>query len=318
MGKNPFKAARSLRTPFLKRLFSYFFTSLLLASFLLVNNFQFVAAQDADTPTASATEEPPTAAPSDTSLPTDTPTSAPTDTETPTLDFSPTASDTELFTATPTQTLDLTQSSTPTETETPTPTETGTLTETPTETPSPTLTETPTATLDSSCTGLGVDALCQTAQDLGQVRVVVQLDMAYKPVGQLSDSQENAQENRIADNQDALAEDLGQADVQADPVQEFETIPYVAYVVDEAGLAELAQSPLVSNIFEDQPRTTDLDQSVPLIGAQRLGPMGPPARARRSPSSTPVWKRAIRSSAPAAWFPRPVFPKPLTIPVIRI
>lgn len=240
----------------------YLLIALSLLGFFLGSRAQNVFAQDADTPTPSATEEPPaeipseTPAPSDTPVPSDTLPLLPTETPTPTLDFSPTAGDTELNTDTPTPTLDLTQSSTPTETETetPTPTETGTLTET--------LTETPTGTAEVDCAALDAQYadLCAQAQENGSVRVIVQVDAPNKNAGAI----DNAQTEVLSE----LPEE------SVETIHTFDTIPFMALEVSAEAVAELAASDNVVDVKADQILKPSLDVSIPLIGADRVQAAG--------------------------------------------
>ncbi len=97
------------------------------------------------------------------------------------------------------------------------------------------------------------------------MRVLVQLDVSVKPAGQLSDSQENAQEARIDNAQEEVKTDLVGTD--SDVIRELETIPYMSVDVDQEGLAQLVASDAVQNVVMDGLRPTSLIQSVPLIGA---------------------------------------------------
>lgn len=101
-----------------------------------------------------------------------------------------------------------------------------------------------------------------------QIRIIVGLDIPFLPEGQIStlEAQQN-QHASIANAQIALLNRLSTLNVQS--VKRFETIPYIAMIVDKTALSVLYQDPLVGSITRDQQRKPLLSESTPLIGATR-------------------------------------------------
>jgi len=111
-------------------------------------------------------------------------------------------------------------------------------------------------------------ALRALAQEDGTVRVIVELDVAFVPEGELgSKRRAEGQQQAISDAQDELLADLPAEPGEATPVATFESIPYVVLEVDAAGLDALADNPGVTEIHQDLLSPPLLEESVPLIGA---------------------------------------------------
>ncbi|HKX57160.1 MAG TPA: S8 family serine peptidase, partial [Xanthomonadales bacterium] len=107
--------------------------------------------------------------------------------------------------------------------------------------------------------------LVERARKDGKVRVIVGYESAFHPEGMMSESQAQAQRQRISDRADQVL-DL----IRGTPAQEyrrFDFIPFLALSVDEAALQALANSPLVTSIEEDTLSSPYLSSSSSVIGS---------------------------------------------------
>ncbi len=109
--------------------------------------------------------------------------------------------------------------------------------------------------------------LMTQAQEVGTVRVLVQLDMPFfRPEGDLSDVQSiQAQQLGIDGLQDSVLNQL--ADTNTAVIAAYKYIPYLALELDAAALETLATLPQVVAIEEDVPVPPALSSSIPVIGA---------------------------------------------------
>ncbi len=111
-----------------------------------------------------------------------------------------------------------------------------------------------------------VEALAPIAQDVGWVRVIVELKTPFKPEGKLRTLfQTLAQHRSIREAQAAVSREL--TIVGGDVLRQFAALPLMVLRVDSAGLETLAASSLIKTISEDRPVPLALAQSVPLIDA---------------------------------------------------
>jgi subtilisin len=109
-------------------------------------------------------------------------------------------------------------------------------------------------------------ALQIKVQEQGSVRVIVGLNVAFQPEGDLASPQAvQDQQARINGAQDALLERLEPFAVKS--VARFEYIPFIALEVDAEALADLGANPDVISLEEDIPVPPTLDSSIPVIGA---------------------------------------------------
>ncbi|WP_420627819.1 S8 family serine peptidase [Candidatus Leptofilum sp.] len=107
--------------------------------------------------------------------------------------------------------------------------------------------------------------LTALAQDAGTVRVIVQLDLPFRPEGDLEDTQAvQAQQLGIDGLQQGVLDAL--ADSGTEVVAAYKYIPYLALELDSAALETLASLPQVVAIEEDIPVPATLSNSVPVIG----------------------------------------------------
>jgi len=103
--------------------------------------------------------------------------------------------------------------------------------------------------------------------------VLVSLQVPVQPEGKLrSLAQATQQRQRIADAQQMLSRQLSTSHTRV--VRRFKFVPVMAMVVDEAGLAALAASPMVAHIQEDKPVPPILNESVDLIQADQAWALG--------------------------------------------
>lgn len=103
-------------------------------------------------------------------------------------------------------------------------------------------------------------------QQTGTVAVIVQLQVAFRPEGEIQQAERLAQRAAIRQTQDELLNELSGL---AASVKRFEYIPCLALSIDAAGLAVLNSSSKVVDISPDTPIPLAQAQSpsLPLIGA---------------------------------------------------
>jgi hypothetical protein len=89
------------------------------------------------------------------------------------------------------------------------------------------------------------------AAERGVVPVIVTLDVEIVPEGELAADEREAQQQRIADEQNALLEEL--EGTRVENVTTFTPVPQVAMSVDVDALAVLRESPHVRSVAEDVP-----------------------------------------------------------------
>jgi len=115
--------------------------------------------------------------------------------------------------------------------------------------------------------------LMQKAQSDGHVRVIVQLNVTFRPEGDLEQPQSAQSQQQVIDSaQTNLLQKMG--GTNTDLIAVFDTIPYLALALDAPALAMLAGLPEVAGIQEDVPVPPDLSGSVATIGADRAWAAG--------------------------------------------
>ncbi len=114
--------------------------------------------------------------------------------------------------------------------------------------------------------------LMDTAQRVGEVRVIVGLNVAFSPAGTLSVQMMEAQDAAIAQARGDLLTSL--SGYRATQVSTDWHIPFVALQVDAAALQYLMTSPEITSIQEDGFFSPSLIESVPLIGAPEAWALG--------------------------------------------
>lgn len=103
--------------------------------------------------------------------------------------------------------------------------------------------------------------LLDRLREQGRLSIIIELDVAFTPEGELPDQQAVAdQRQAIAAAQQRLLQRM--AGFAIGNVNTYETIPFVAMNVDEAALRDLIANPAVHNIEEDRP----LDPAAPPVG----------------------------------------------------
>ncbi len=122
----------------------------------------------------------------------------------------------------------------------------------------------------ASSAGQEVDAAAQLmaqAEEMGTVRVLVQLDLPFfRPEGDLEDVQSiQTQQLSIDGLQDTVLQQM--ADTNTAVIAAYQYIPYLALEVDAVALETLLQLPQVVSIEEDVPVPPTLSSSIPVIGA---------------------------------------------------
>lgn len=109
-------------------------------------------------------------------------------------------------------------------------------------------------------------ALAVRAQELGQVRVIVGLNVPAAPEGTLDAAAVQSQRRAISAAQAQVSAVFGADSV----VRSFETIPYTTLSLTPAEVQRLAATPGVTSIVEDIPLPPLLDVSTQVIGARGL------------------------------------------------
>lgn len=126
---------------------------------------------------------------------------------------------------------------------------------------------------ESSLAGTdGRDLLRHAVRDGGSARVIVRLDAPFMPEGTLPDRDAEAQRAGIAAAQEGLLTRMTPFVPRG--VKRFQTVPYVAMVVDAAGLEALERDPAVIEIHEDRWLPPSLALSIPIIGANAVWAQG--------------------------------------------
>ena len=108
-------------------------------------------------------------------------------------------------------------------------------------------------------------ALLQKAEREGTVRVIVGVESAFTPEGQLDQSAAATQRAAIAGAQTAVLNRM--SGLQVDVARRFTSIPFFAARVSRAALERLASMPEVTSLQEDTPERPLLAESAALIGA---------------------------------------------------
>ncbi|MBY0453849.1 MAG: trypsin-like serine protease [Burkholderiaceae bacterium] len=104
------------------------------------------------------------------------------------------------------------------------------------------------------------------AAKTGEVRVIVGVRTPFAPEGKLAAEAVGQQRREIASAQAAVLAQLPQVAQKKNALRRFETIPFMAMVVNSADLAALEQMPEVASVQRDKPNRPTLSSSVPQIG----------------------------------------------------
>ena len=110
-----------------------------------------------------------------------------------------------------------------------------------------------------------LDTLTAKAQAIGQVPVILRLNVNFQAEGRRSASGVITQRNAIADARKAVVQSL--AGMNATNVKEYQYVPYLAVSVNAAALEALAKNPRVIGIREDALVPPTLAESTGVIGA---------------------------------------------------
>ncbi len=111
----------------------------------------------------------------------------------------------------------------------------------------------------------GFDALTAKAQALGQVPVIVRLNVNFQVESTRSTSEVIQQRDAIANAKNAVVQSL--AGLNATNIKEYQYVPYLAVTVNAAALQALASNPMVVAISEDVPAPLTLAESTGVVGA---------------------------------------------------
>lgn len=133
---------------------------------------------------------------------------------------------------------------------------------------------TPSASLNASeLTEQTFARLLEKVKDSGTVRVIVGFRATFEPEGRLAnETAVRAQRAAIARSQEQLLRQP--SGYEPASVKRFEFIPFLALEVNEDGLRQLAATPEVTSMQEDEFNAPALAESVPLIGAPAVWASG--------------------------------------------
>ncbi len=110
------------------------------------------------------------------------------------------------------------------------------------------------------------DQLFDQTQQHGRVRLIVELNVSFKPEGELfSGLSRHVQRYLISKAQNRVTDRLKAFHTRI--IRDFEFVPYMVVEVDANALADLASNPDVFRIQQDLPQPPTLQVSIPLIGA---------------------------------------------------
>jgi subtilisin len=109
------------------------------------------------------------------------------------------------------------------------------------------------------------EQLIDKAEEKGEVRVIVRLNVDFKSEGNLNPDAKSAQRTEIKDEQNRLLNRL-QA-LRADDVKKFDTVPFLAFETDAATLNQLKTDPRILSIEEDELAEPTLLESTNVVGA---------------------------------------------------
>jgi subtilisin len=110
-------------------------------------------------------------------------------------------------------------------------------------------------------------SLASARQD-GSIRVIAQLDAAFRPEPRLSPADREDQREGIADQRAGVLQEL--VGTGSDVVRSYNTVPFVALEVTGEGLQELIRSEHVVRVAEDVAMAPSLLESVPFVEAPAL------------------------------------------------
>ncbi len=113
---------------------------------------------------------------------------------------------------------------------------------------------------------VGADALMARAQELSEVRVIVELNTNFAAGAERSAT---AAFNQRAEIESAQQSMMAALEKPSD-VRDFKTVPYMAMTVSPSDLSRMMNMPGVKSIHEDVAVPPSLSESVPLIEANRL------------------------------------------------
>src|SRR3990170_2706343 len=117
------------------------------------------------------------------------------------------------------------------------------------------------------------EEILQKAHENGTVRVIVTLNVPFKPEGLLrAPASIQAQQHGIAQAQEAITRRL--EPFNANVLKRFKYVPVMVVVVGPDGLADLGVNPDVADIQADEPVPPTLSESIPIIGADLAWAMG--------------------------------------------
>jgi subtilisin family serine protease len=104
----------------------------------------------------------------------------------------------------------------------------------------------------------------------GKVSVIVKLNVAFTPEGNIGKNSISGQRQLINKTQDMLIEKLG----KFDNVKKFKTLPFIAIRVDPETLQRLNSSSLVSGVYEDTVHGISDVNTIPLTGTSNAWNLG--------------------------------------------
>jgi subtilisin family serine protease len=113
-----------------------------------------------------------------------------------------------------------------------------------------------------------LDRLAAQAEEQGAVRLLLELGIRFVPEGELNASERAAQREAIRNRQRAVRNGVTGTNTRI--VREFDTVPAMAIVASPAGVQALKDVGQVARVRRDQTYEVGLDESVPLVRADKV------------------------------------------------
>ncbi|HYP50232.1 MAG TPA: S8 family serine peptidase, partial [Pyrinomonadaceae bacterium] len=109
------------------------------------------------------------------------------------------------------------------------------------------------------------ELLINKAEQKSKVRVIVGLDVSVQPEGALTRQETTVQRGKIKEGQERFKNRL--QFLRANDLDQFKSIPFLAFETDAATLVQLKNDPQISSIEEDELAAPTLLESTGIVGA---------------------------------------------------
>ncbi|HEX8198000.1 MAG TPA: S8 family serine peptidase [Pyrinomonadaceae bacterium] len=116
------------------------------------------------------------------------------------------------------------------------------------------------------------ELLISKAEQKSKVRVIVGLDVSIQPEGALTRQETSIQRGKIREGQERFKSRL--QFLRASDLDQFKSIPFLAFETDAATLVQLKNDPQISSIEEDELAAPTLFESTGIVGAPQAWSSG--------------------------------------------